>query len=293
MVAVEAMAAGVLPLCNYHAGLRDVVDEVANTMPDVSQLMTLNRESFAADLPAKVGGGPWHTFTLKGLIDTDTVERWAGDCGRFRWTASPGRESVNGCCASDRDSAAPVPRYPIDPIRWPSPSSTPDPGPTGPAPRWPARLRRARRSPEHEDPRSCGSARTSGTRRRGRARPTRPCGRGADRPRSRRQWGQVRRVKRHSVAHSEQTRLRLPRASARSRNTATPGGAPHSKQRPSLQLDISRPSTAASEVSQRPRETPRGRRSRRLRLRRARGPRATRRAVPKRRRQEALDLPRL
>ena len=54
MVAVEAMAAGVLPLCNYHAGLRDVVDEVANTMPDVSQLMTLNRESFAADLPAKV-----------------------------------------------------------------------------------------------------------------------------------------------------------------------------------------------------------------------------------------------
>ena len=54
MVAVEAMAAGVLPLCSYHAGLRDVVVEVANTMPEVSQLMALHRESFAADLPAKV-----------------------------------------------------------------------------------------------------------------------------------------------------------------------------------------------------------------------------------------------
>jgi len=54
MVAVEAMAAGVLPLCNYHAGLRDVVDEVAKTLPDVSQLMRLDRESFAAQLPAKV-----------------------------------------------------------------------------------------------------------------------------------------------------------------------------------------------------------------------------------------------
>jgi glycosyltransferase involved in cell wall biosynthesis len=54
MVAVEAMAAGVLPLCNYHAGLRSVVDEVARTMPDVSQLMKLDRESFAAHLPVKV-----------------------------------------------------------------------------------------------------------------------------------------------------------------------------------------------------------------------------------------------
>ena len=54
MVAVEAMAAGVLPLCNYHAGLRDVVDEVARTLPDVSELMRLDRESFAAQLPAAV-----------------------------------------------------------------------------------------------------------------------------------------------------------------------------------------------------------------------------------------------
>ena len=54
MVAVEAMAAGVLPLCNYHAGLRDVVDEVARTLPDVSRLMSLDRESFAAELPAKL-----------------------------------------------------------------------------------------------------------------------------------------------------------------------------------------------------------------------------------------------
>ena len=44
----------VLPVCNYHAGLRDVVDEVARTLPDVSQLMKLDSESFAAHLPAKV-----------------------------------------------------------------------------------------------------------------------------------------------------------------------------------------------------------------------------------------------
>jgi hypothetical protein len=48
------MAAGVLPLCNYHAGLRDVVDTLANTMPEVWQLMKLDRESFATYLPDKV-----------------------------------------------------------------------------------------------------------------------------------------------------------------------------------------------------------------------------------------------
>jgi glycosyltransferase involved in cell wall biosynthesis len=54
MVAVEAMAAGVLPLVNYHAGLRDIVDEVERTMPDVSRLMKLDRDSFAAQLPDRV-----------------------------------------------------------------------------------------------------------------------------------------------------------------------------------------------------------------------------------------------
>ena len=43
-----------LPLCNYHAGLRDIVDEVSRSMPEVSQLMKLDRHSFAAQLPDKV-----------------------------------------------------------------------------------------------------------------------------------------------------------------------------------------------------------------------------------------------
>jgi len=54
MVAVEAMAAGVLPLCNYHAGLRDVVDEVRNTAPELADLMSVNRERFVEELPGRI-----------------------------------------------------------------------------------------------------------------------------------------------------------------------------------------------------------------------------------------------
>jgi len=54
MVAVEAMAAGVLPLCNYHAGLRDVVDEVAAVSKELAALMSLDRRNFVAQLPEKV-----------------------------------------------------------------------------------------------------------------------------------------------------------------------------------------------------------------------------------------------
>jgi glycosyltransferase involved in cell wall biosynthesis len=54
MVAVEAMAAGVLPLCNYHAGLRDVVDEVQIAEPDIANIMKLDRAKFVHQLPEKV-----------------------------------------------------------------------------------------------------------------------------------------------------------------------------------------------------------------------------------------------
>ena len=54
MVAVEAMASGVLPLCNYHAGLRDVVDEVAATSPVLADLITLARDKFIDQLPEKI-----------------------------------------------------------------------------------------------------------------------------------------------------------------------------------------------------------------------------------------------
>jgi len=54
MVAVEAMAAGVLPLCNYHAGLRDVVDEVHIAEPEIANIMKLERAEFVHQLPEKV-----------------------------------------------------------------------------------------------------------------------------------------------------------------------------------------------------------------------------------------------
>lgn len=54
MVAVEAMASGVLPLCNYHAGLRDVVDEVAVASPDLADLIKLDRDKFIDQLPEKI-----------------------------------------------------------------------------------------------------------------------------------------------------------------------------------------------------------------------------------------------
>jgi glycosyltransferase involved in cell wall biosynthesis len=54
MVAVEAMASGVLPLCNYHAGLRDVVDEVAAASPELAGLIELDRDKLLDQLPEKI-----------------------------------------------------------------------------------------------------------------------------------------------------------------------------------------------------------------------------------------------
>jgi glycosyltransferase involved in cell wall biosynthesis len=54
MVAVEAMASGVLPLCTYHTGLRDVVDEVAAALPELADLIKLERHKFIDRLPEKI-----------------------------------------------------------------------------------------------------------------------------------------------------------------------------------------------------------------------------------------------
>ena len=54
MAAVEAMAAGVLPLCNYHGGLKDVVDEVATVAPELAELMKLGRSRFVHELPDRI-----------------------------------------------------------------------------------------------------------------------------------------------------------------------------------------------------------------------------------------------
>ncbi len=56
MVAVEAMASGVLPLCNYHAGLRDVVDEVEAVSPEIAEIMKMDLNKFIDQLPGKVQG---------------------------------------------------------------------------------------------------------------------------------------------------------------------------------------------------------------------------------------------
>ena len=54
MVAVEAMAAGVLPVCNYHAGLRDVVDVAVEGMPELKDIISMERENFMNLLPEKI-----------------------------------------------------------------------------------------------------------------------------------------------------------------------------------------------------------------------------------------------
>lgn len=68
MVVVEAMAAGVLPLCNYHAGLRDVVDEVRMVDLKLANIMSLDRERFVEQLPNKVQASLQHLYP-KGFKD--------------------------------------------------------------------------------------------------------------------------------------------------------------------------------------------------------------------------------
>lgn len=45
MVSVEAMSAGVLPLCVYHSGIKDVLDKLKETEPDLEKLIHLPVES--------------------------------------------------------------------------------------------------------------------------------------------------------------------------------------------------------------------------------------------------------
>ena len=43
-----------LPLCNYHAGLRDVVDEVKTASPGLAEIMRMDLDKFIDQLPDKV-----------------------------------------------------------------------------------------------------------------------------------------------------------------------------------------------------------------------------------------------
>ena len=77
MVAVEAMAAGVLPLCNYHAGLRDVVDEVRNSAPELGDLIRINRDRFVEELPDKIETALRYLYP-GGFADS----RWRKEVGK-------------------------------------------------------------------------------------------------------------------------------------------------------------------------------------------------------------------
>ena len=54
MIAVEAMAAGVLPLCSYHSGLREIIDEARVDLPELGERMMLNPDRLFDQIPVKI-----------------------------------------------------------------------------------------------------------------------------------------------------------------------------------------------------------------------------------------------
>ena len=54
MVAVEAMASGVLPICNNHSGLRDVMNVVKKTYPELGPVITTDKNTFFDNLPKTI-----------------------------------------------------------------------------------------------------------------------------------------------------------------------------------------------------------------------------------------------
>jgi len=89
MVAVEAMAAGVLPICNYHTGLKDIVDELCEAMPELADLLYFDRDTFFDELPGRIIAALDYLFP-RGFGDQnkrrsvgDKLRRFAVD--RFSW----------------------------------------------------------------------------------------------------------------------------------------------------------------------------------------------------------------
>jgi glycosyltransferase involved in cell wall biosynthesis len=62
MLAAEAMSAGVLPICTYHTGLRDVVDAVEETHPELAALMRLDRNRVVEQLPVSIEAALRHLY---------------------------------------------------------------------------------------------------------------------------------------------------------------------------------------------------------------------------------------
>jgi glycosyltransferase involved in cell wall biosynthesis len=51
MVAVEAMAAGILPICNNHSGLHDVMKTVSENYCEIKDILMTDKNNFFKDLP--------------------------------------------------------------------------------------------------------------------------------------------------------------------------------------------------------------------------------------------------
>jgi glycosyltransferase involved in cell wall biosynthesis len=54
MVAVEAAAAGVVPICNYHSGMKDIVDGLVTTLPELRGALRIESSRFFEELPDKI-----------------------------------------------------------------------------------------------------------------------------------------------------------------------------------------------------------------------------------------------
>ncbi len=51
MVTVESMAAGVLPICNNHSGLADVLNLIETEFPELVAVSRVDRKEFFPKLP--------------------------------------------------------------------------------------------------------------------------------------------------------------------------------------------------------------------------------------------------
>lgn len=66
MVTVESMAAGVLPLCNNHSGLADVLDLIEKEFPELVKVTRVKKEEFFPKLPQLI-------FDLLNFLETSEL----------------------------------------------------------------------------------------------------------------------------------------------------------------------------------------------------------------------------
>ncbi|HJO92022.1 MAG TPA: glycosyltransferase family 4 protein [Victivallales bacterium] len=74
MVAVEAMASGVLPICNNHSGLHDVMKTVSENYKDIRNLLLTDKNNFFEKLPSSVTNAIEYLYP-NGLYDYNFKKR--------------------------------------------------------------------------------------------------------------------------------------------------------------------------------------------------------------------------